>query len=54
MGTIIHHYTNIDVLTLILKNRTLRFTRLDQMDDPEECNFVSNGVNLGQYVSSQF
>ena len=50
MGTIIHHYTDIDVLALILKNRTLRFTRLDQMDDPEECNFVSNGVNLGQYT----
>ena len=50
MGTIIHHYTNIDVLALILMNRTLRFTRLDKMDDPEECNFVSNGVNLGQYT----
>ena len=50
MSTIIHHYTNLDVLALILKNRTLRFTRLDQMDDPEECNFVSNGVNLGQYT----
>lgn len=50
MGTIIHHYTNIDVLALILKNRTLRFNRLDKMDDPEECNFVSNGVNLGQYT----
>ena len=50
METISYHYTNIDVLALILKNRTLRFTRLDQMDDPEECNFVSNGVNLGQYT----
>lgn len=50
MGTIIHHYTNIDVLALILKNRTLRFNRLDQVDDPEESNFVSNGVNIGPYV----
>ena len=50
MGTIIHHYTNIDVLALILKNRTLRFTRLDQVDDPEESNFVSNGVNIGPYA----
>ena len=48
--SIIHHYTNLDVLALILKNRTLRFTRLDQMDDPEESNFVSNGVSLGQYT----
>lgn len=50
MGTIIHHYTNIDVLALILKNRTLRFTRLDQVDDKEESNFVCNGVNLGPYT----
>lgn len=50
MATILHHYTNIDKLALILKNRTLRFNRLDKMDDPEECNFVSNGVNLGQYT----
>ena len=50
MSTIIHHYTNIDVLALILKYRTLRFTRLDQVDDPEESNFVSNGVNLGPYT----
>lgn len=47
MGTIIHHYTNIEVLSLILKNRTLRFNRLDRVDDPEESNFISNGVNLG-------
>lgn len=50
MATIIHHYTNIDVLALILKNRTLRFNRLDQVDDPEESNFVSNGVNIGPYA----
>ncbi len=48
--TIIHHYTNIDVLALILKNRTLRFNRLDRVDDPEESNFISNGVNLGPYT----
>lgn len=50
MPTIIHHYTNIEVLALILKNRTLRFNRLDQVDDPEESNFVSNGVNIGLYA----
>lgn len=47
---IIHHYTNIDVLALILKNHTLRFTRLDQVDDPEESNFICKGVNLGPYT----
>ncbi len=46
----IHHYTNLEVLALILKNRTLRFTRLDQVDDPEEGVFVSNGINLGPYT----
>lgn len=50
MSVTINHYTNIDVLALILKNRTLRFTRLDKVDDPEESNFISNGVNLGPYT----
>ena len=50
MQTIIHHYSNIEVLSLILKNRTLRFNRLDRVDDPEESNFISNGVNLGPYT----
>lgn len=47
---IIHHYTNIDVLALILRNHTLRFTRLDQVDDSEESNFICKGVNLGPYT----
>lgn len=50
MPTIIHHYTNIAALAMILKNRSLRFTRLDAVDDPEESNFISNGVNLGPYT----
>ncbi len=50
MQTIIHHYTNIETLSLILKNRTLRFNRLDRVDDPEESNFISSGVNLGPYT----
>ena len=50
MSLYIHHYTNIEALALILMNRTLRFTRLDKVDDPEESNFVSNGVNLGPYT----
>lgn len=50
MSVTIHHYTNIDVLALILKNHTLRFTRLDQVDDSEESNFVCKGVNLGPYT----
>ena len=50
MPVTINHYTNLDVLSLILRNRTLRFTRLDQVDDREESNFISNGVNLGPYT----
>lgn len=32
----LYHYTNIDTLALILKNKTIRFNSLDQMDDPQE------------------
>ncbi len=32
----IHHYTNIENLALILKNKTIRFNRLDKVDDLEE------------------
>ena len=44
MPTAIYHYTNIEILALILKNRTLRFNRLDKVDDPEESIFISNGI----------
>ena len=29
----LYHYTNIETLALILKNRTIRFNSLDRMDD---------------------
>lgn len=32
----LYHYTSIESLALILANRTLRFTRLDGVNDPEE------------------
>jgi hypothetical protein len=32
----IHHYTSINTLALILKNRTIRFNRLDKLDDITE------------------
>lgn len=44
----IHHYTTIETLALILKNKTIRFNRLDKVDDLEE-NAISNGVKIGQY-----
>ncbi len=32
----VYHYTNIETLGLILKNRTIRFNRLDHVDDVDE------------------
>lgn len=37
---LLHHYTSIDVLELILKNRTLRFGRLDNLDDKQESHLI--------------
>lgn len=46
----IFHYTTIDNLALILKNRTIRFNRLDNgLDDLQEGSISSNGVKLGKY-----
>lgn len=45
----LYHYTNLKTLALILKHKTLRFNRLDKVDDLEE-NVKSHGLNLGQYV----
>lgn len=36
-GTL-YHYTSIETLALILRNRTIRFSRLDGLNDPEEAN----------------
>jgi hypothetical protein len=33
---VLYHYTSIEALALILANRTLRFSRLDSVNDPEE------------------
>jgi len=46
----IHHYTTIDTLALILNNKTIRFNRLDMVDDLEEGNVESSGVKLGHYI----
>ena len=45
----IYHYTTIETLALILKNRNIRFNRLDKVDDLEEARTKSNGLNLAQY-----
>jgi hypothetical protein len=33
---VLYHYTSIETLALILANKTLRFSRLDTVNDPEE------------------
>ena len=49
---LIYHYTTIETLALILKNHTIRFSRLDKVDDIEESEFTSGPTNvrLGNYV----
>lgn len=48
----IYHYTSIDTLALILLNKTIRFNRLDQVDDEEESIFGSgdSDVKIGKYI----
>ncbi|MDD3645394.1 MAG: hypothetical protein PHR19_07705 [Bacteroidales bacterium] len=46
----IYHYTNLESLALILKNKTIRFNRLDRVDDYEEGNAESLGVRFSKYV----
>lgn len=45
----IYHYTSIDVLALILKNKMLKFSRLDCVDDLEEGRVESSGIKLGKH-----
>lgn len=33
---VLYHYTSIETLALVLANKTLRFSRLDEVNDPEE------------------
>lgn len=49
----LYHYTNIETLALILKNRTIRFNSLDKMDDLQEQQ-TADVKNIGQfcYISS--
>ena len=46
----IHQYTSIDSLALILKNKTIKFNRLDNMDDIEEEAKSSLGIRLGGFI----
>lgn len=46
----LYHYTNIETLALILKNKTIRFNRLDCVDDLEEGYTESSGIKPGLYT----
>ena len=46
---LIHHYTNIDTLALILKNKSIRFNRLDRVDDMSEAQAFDK-FNLSKYL----
>lgn len=50
---VLFHYTSLQSLALILSNRTIRFTRLDKLDDPQEQR-TADVVNLAKmrFVSS--
>lgn len=45
----LYHYTSIDKLALILKNRTIRLNPLDKMDDLQEQK-TADVENLGRFV----
>jgi len=45
---VIHHYTSIDTLALILASGKLRFNRLDRVDDMREAQRHS-GIDFGKY-----
>lgn len=45
--SILYHYASLDTLALILRNRTIRFGRLDKVDDPQEQR-SADSRNLGR------
>lgn len=42
----IHHYTSIETLEMILKNKSIKFNRLDQVDDKAEYKYDSTVLIL--------
>lgn len=47
---LIHHYTNIESLAMILSTKKIRFNRLDRMDDLEEGRVEAQRIPLGKYT----
>lgn len=44
---VLYHYTSLETLALILRYRTIRFSRLDMVDDPQEQR-SADSQNLGK------
>jgi hypothetical protein len=42
----LYHYTSIETLALILRNKTIRFNRLDRVNDPHEA--ISSDIECAQ------
>ncbi|MCD4736799.1 MAG: DUF2971 domain-containing protein, partial [Bacteroidales bacterium] len=51
MENLIHHYTSIDNLSLILNNRKIRFSRLDKVDDLKEIDGLPKAFSTYVFVS---
>jgi hypothetical protein len=51
MSKYIYHYTDIETLALILKNKTVRFNRLDRVDDISESSFEKVALQKFLFVS---
>lgn len=45
----LYHYTSVETLALILKNRSIRFNSLDKMDDLQEKE-AKDIKNIGQFI----
>ncbi len=46
----IYHYTSLEKLALIFKHKTIRFNRLDQLEDPNEKTFLLNQLDWSPYT----
>lgn len=42
---VLYHYASLDTLALILHNRTIRFSRLDKVDDPQPTRTAFSGLS---------
>ncbi len=47
---LIYQYTTLEALAQILKNQTIRFTRLDHVDDLEEGRIESQSIKLSKFL----